>query len=117
MEVKISIRVRGFAVDVIVKFANHIIKSNIYKSIIKLKNIKVCNLFPSTSAATLVVGERIFLHGNLPSCRKKRVNRANKLRRDGVLPSVWTLHGKIYVKTSVEGRLIKINDLEDLENL
>ena len=49
--------------------------------------------------------------------RKKIVNRANEMRRDAVLLSVWTLDGKVYVKTSPEGRPIKINDLEDLESL
>ena len=33
------------------------------------------------------------------------------------LLSVWTLDGKVYVKTSPEGRPIKIKDLEDLESL
>jgi hypothetical protein len=102
---------------IIVKFANHKIKSNIYKSRTKLKNIKVSNLFPSATAATRAAGDRIFLHENLTSYRKKIVNRANEMRRDGLLLSVWTLDGKIYVKTSPEGRPIKINDLEDLENV
>ena len=31
--------------------------------------------------------------------------------------SVWTLDNKIYMKTSPEGSLIKINGLEDLENV
>jgi len=39
------------------------------------------------------------------------------MREDGVLLSVWSLDGKIYVMTSPEGRPIKINDLEDLENV
>ena len=103
--------------QIIVKFANHKIKSNIYKSRAKLKNIKVSNLFPSATAATRVAGDRIFLCENLTSYRKKIVNRANEMRRDGLLLSVWTLDGKIYVKTSPEGRPIKINDLEDLENV
>ena len=55
---------------IIVKFANHKVKSNIYKSRIKLKNIKVFNLFPSADAATLAAGNRIFLHENLTSYRK-----------------------------------------------
>ena len=83
---------------IIVKFANLKIKSNIYKSRAKL-------------------GDRIFLHENLTSYRKKIVNRANEMRRDGAVLSVWTLDGKVYVKTSPEGRPIKINDLEDLEDL
>ena len=102
---------------IIVKFANHKIKSSICKSRIKLKNIKVSKLFPSADAATRAAGDRIFLHENLTSYRKKIVNRANEMRRDGVLLSVWTLDGKVYVKTSPEGIPIKINDLEDLENL
>ena len=100
-----------------VKFANHKIKSNIYKSRTKLKNIKVSSLFPGANAATRAAGDRIFLHENLTSYRKKIVNRANEMRRDAVLLSVWTLDGKVYVKTSPEGRPIKINDLEDLESL
>ena len=102
---------------VIVKFANHKIKSNVYKSRTKLKHIKVSNLFPVANAATRAVGDRIFLHENLTSYRKKIVNRANEMRRDEVLLSAWTPDGKVYVKTSPEGTLIKINDLEDLESL
>ena len=103
---------------IIVKFANHKIKSNIYKSRTKLKkNIKVCNRFPGANAATRAARDRIFLHENLSSYRKKIVNRANEMRRDEVLLNVWTLDGKVYVKTSPEGRPMKINDLEDLESL
>lgn len=57
------------------------------------------------------------MHENLTSYRKKKVNRANEMRRDGLLLNVWTLDDKIYVKTSPEGRPIKINNLEDLENV
>ena len=92
-------------------------KSNIYKSRTKLKNIKVSNLFPGANAATPAAGDRIFWHENLTSYGKKIVSRVNKTRRDEVLQSVWTLDGKVYVKTSPEGRAIKINDLEDLESL
>ena len=100
-----------------VKFGNHKIKSNVYKSRTKLKDIKVSNLFPGANAATRAAGDRIFLHENLTSYTKKIVNRANEMRRDEVLLGAWTLDGKVYAKTSPEGRLIKINDLEDLESL
>ena len=116
VEISHKLKRRGIK-PIIVKFANHKVKSNIYRSRTKLKNIKVSNLFPSADAATLAAGNRIFLHENLTSYRKKIVNRANELRRDSLLLSVWTLDGKVYVKTSPEGRPIKINDLEDLENL
>ena len=81
---------------IIVKFANHKIKSNIYKSRAKLKNIQVSSLFPSVNTATHAAGDHIFLHEHA-KCLDPR----------------W----KIYVKTSPEGRLIKINNLEYLENL
>ena len=102
---------------IIVKFAHHKIKSDIYKSRTKLKNIKVSNLFPGTNAATRAAGDPIFWHENLTSYRKEIVNRANEIRRDEVLLSAWTLDGKVYVKTSPEGRPIKINNVEDLESL
>ena len=49
----------------------------------------------------------ILLEEDSKSCERKE--------KRWVLLSVWTLDGKIYVKTSPEGRPIKINDLEDLE--
>ena len=45
------------------------------------------------------------------------MNKANEMRRDGVLISVWSMDGKIFVKTSPEGRPIKIDELEDLDYL
>ena len=45
------------------------------------------------------------------------MSRANEKRRDGEVLSVWSMDGAIYVKTSPDGRPIKINDLEDLESL
>ena len=43
--------------------------------------------------------------------------KANKKRRDGELSSAWSMDRTIYVKTSPDGRPIKIIELEDLENL
>lgn len=102
---------------IIVKFVNYKIKSNIYKLRIKLKNIKVFNLFFGVNVVICVVGDCIFLYENFIFYRKKIVNCVNEMRRDVVLLSVWILDGKVYVKILLEGRLIKINDLEDLESL
>ena len=41
----------------------------------------------------------------------------NKRRRDGSLLSIWTLDGKVYVKTSPRGSPIRIFAEEDLINL
>ena len=39
------------------------------------------------------------------------------MRRNEELLSVWSMDGKIYVKTSPQGTPIKINELEDLDYL
>jgi len=102
---------------IIVKFVSHKVKTSLYKARVKLKNVSISNLFPSSTAATRTEATRIFLNENLTSYRRRIVNRANEMRRDGLLLSVWTLDGKIFVKTSPEGSPIKINEIEDLETI
>ena len=100
---------------IIVKFVSHKVKTNLYRARTKLKNVSVSSLFPSLSAAGRAGSNRIYLNENLTSYRRKIVNRANAMRNDGLLLSVWTMDGEIYVKTSPEGRPTQINELEDLE--
>ena len=100
---------------IIVKFVSHKVKTQLYKERTKLKNVNISDLFPSATSATRAAATRIFLNENLTSYRRKIVNRANEMRRDGLLLSVWTLDGKIFVKTSPNGSPIRINELEDLE--
>ena len=88
-------------------------KTQLHKERVKLKNVS--DLFPSATSATRVEAARIFLNENLTSYRRKIVIHANEMRRDGLLLSVWTLDGKIFVKTSPNGSPIRINELEDLE--
>ena len=45
------------------------------------------------------------------------VDSANGERRDGNLVSVWTIDGKIFVKTSPNGTPVRINSEYDLDNL
>lgn len=42
---------------------------------------------------------------------------ANQMRKDGMLSSVWSMDGKIYVKTSPDGAVQRIHSQEDLDNL
>ena len=100
---------------IIVKFVSHKMKTQLYKERVKLKNVNISDLFPSATLATRAEATRIFLNENLTSFRRKIVNRANEMRRDGLLLSIWTLDGKIFVKTSPNGSPIRINELEDLE--
>ena len=102
---------------IIVKFIIHKVKTNLYRARVKLKGVKVSDIFPHCSSSTLVQADRIFLNENLTSYRKKIINRANEMRRNEEVLSVWSMDGKIYVKTSPQGRPIKINELEDLDYL
>ena len=47
---------------IIVKFQNHKVKSRLYKARTKLKNVRVSDLFPFSTAATRVASERIYLN-------------------------------------------------------
>ena len=42
---------------------------------------------------------------------------ADGMKEDGLLKGVWAIDGKIFVKTSPEGRPIRINTEDDLNNL
>ena len=110
---------RKGAKSIIVKFVSHKVKTNLYKARTKLKNVSFSSLFPASTAATRVASGKIYLivFENLTSYRKKIVNRANEMRKDGSILSVWTMDGKIFIKTSPEGRPIKISELEDLDYL
>ncbi|KAL9957825.1 hypothetical protein ACROYT_G034773 [Oculina patagonica] len=94
---------------IIAKFISHKVKTNLYRARVKLKNIKVSDLFPGSSYATSARSEKIFLNENLTSYRRQIVNRANEKRRDGELLSVWTLDGTIFVKTSPEAKDLTVS--------
>ena len=61
--------------------------------------------------------ERIYLNENLTSYRRGILKEANQKRKDGLVLSAWSMDGKIFVKTSPDGRPIRIYDKSDLENL
>lgn len=102
---------------IIAKFISHKVKTNLYRARTKLKQVKMADVFPDSSYATRVQSTRIFINENLTSYRRRIMSKANEKRRDGELLSVWSMDGTIYVKTSPDGRPIKIVELEDLENL
>ena len=76
----------------------------------KLKHVRVSDLFPYSSAATRVESERIYLNENLTSYRRGILKEANQKRKDGLVLSAWSMDGKIFVKTSPDGRPIRIYD-------
>lgn len=99
---------------IIVKFTSHKTKSKLYRERTKLKRVKVSDIFPSYS---LTPEARIFIHENLTPYRKSVVAEASKRRRNGTLHNLWTLDGKIYVKTSPDGNPIRIFCVEDLDDI
>ena len=100
---------------IIVKLVSHKTKTSLYKARVNLHNIKLPNLFPGTHSPES--RDRISIYENLTFYRKKIVNEANTMRRDGELLKVWTMDGQIYVKTSPEGKPIRIMELDDLKSL
>ena len=102
---------------ILVKFVSHKTKTQLYKKRTSLKHVKLSDIFPNASAATIVEGKKIFINENLTSFRRGLLNKANEKRRQGMLVSVWTWDGKIFVKTSPEGRPVRIYHYSDLDRL
>ena len=99
---------------IIAKFCSHKVKSAIYRARTQLKQVKVCDLFPSYPSSGQ---QRIFINENLTAFRRRAVEEANKRRREGTLISVCTLDGKIFVKTSPNGSPTRIFCKKDLDNM
>lgn len=103
--------------SIIVKFISHKKKSQLYKKRTELKEINLADIFPGSSTAAIAKSKGIFINENLTPYRKHIMKKANELKKDRVIQSVWTLDGKIFVKTSPEGSPIRIYCEDDLDNL
>ena len=101
---------------IIAKFCSHKVKTSLYKARIKLKNIKAADLFPGFASAVRSK-DRLFINENLTNYRRRLVDSANQRRRDGCITSVWTMDGKVYVKTSPDGNPTRIFSENDLDAL
>ena len=102
---------------IIVKFLSHKKKTQLYKKRTALKKIKLANMFPGPSSAAIANSTGIFINENLTPFRKKIMKKANQLKKHNQLLSAWTLDGKIFVKTSPEGKPIRIYCEDDLQSL
>ena len=103
--------------NIIVKFISHKKKTALYKKRIELKNVKITQLFPHSTTAAALASERLYINENLTSFRKDLMKEANQMKKDGLLVSVWSMDGKIYVKTSPDGAPKRIRSREDLDNV
>ena len=75
-------------------------KSSFYKQIVRLKNVHFADIFPNATAANRVQTSKIFINENLTAFRKELVGKANARKEELSLLSVWTIDGKVFVKTS-----------------
>ena len=105
---------RKDAGTILVKFQSHKAKSRFYKARIKLKNIRLPDVFPNVSTATRVAAGqgRTFINENLTTYRKDLLRKANDKRKDGLVISAWSQDGKIFVKTSPSGTPVRIYEKE-----
>ena len=103
--------------DVIVKFKSHKKKTALDKKRTVLKNVRISQLFPDCPAATALASKRLFINENLTPYRRDLMKETNQMRKDGMLSKVWSMDGKIYVKTSPEDAVQRIHSQEDLDNL
>ena len=98
---------------IIVKFVSHKVKSLVYKARTRLKNVSLTGLFQDFPASSRTESNRIHMCESLTAYRRHLVNKLNTKRRNNELLSVWTMDGKIFVKTSPEGSPIRIFCDED----
>ena len=101
---------------IIVKFVSHKVKSQVYKARTRLKNVSLTGLFQDCPASSRTESNRIHMCESLTAYRHHLVNKSNTKRRNNELLNVWTMDGKVFVKTSPEGSPIRISCDEDLDN-
>jgi len=95
---------------------SHKVKSLFYKARTKLKNVKTSGVFPSYAFASRE-DQRIFINENLTNYPRELFWKANKMKKDNMITSTWTMDGKIFVKTSPSGTPVRIYCVEDLDDL
>ena len=102
---------------IIARFVSHKVKRALYKNRVQLKNVELLELFPSASVPARVASERIFINENLTAFHWRLVKKATDKKNDQLPLGVWTIDGKVFVKTSPAGNPIRICYESDLDNL
>ena len=106
---------------VLAKFESRKIKSKIYKARANLKTVSVQSLFSgsfvSSVQGTSARPNGIYINENLTPYRKEMMGLAVKKRHDGKINKVWTLDGKIFIKTTPTGNPHQMFSLEDVKEL
>ena len=79
-DIEISHHLKGEvgAKPIIVKFVSHKKKAELYKQRTKLRNTSLSDVFPESSAASIVSSKGIYINENLTSFRRELLKEANK---------------------------------------
>ena len=106
---------------VLAKFVSDKVKSKIYKARTNLKAVSVQSLFPDSSVSsvrgTTARPKGIYINENLTPYRKEMMGLAVEKRHDGKINKVWTLDGKIFIKTTPTGNPRQMFSVEDVKEL
>ena len=102
---------------IIAKFVSHKVKTRLYKERTKLKDIRIASVFPSFSNAASAGVNRVYINENLTAYRRKLVAIGREMREDGTINNIWTIDGKVFVKTSPDGSPTRIREENDFKNL
>ena len=103
--------------SVLAKFVNHKVKSKVYKARTNLKNVYLPDLFPGCSVDTTAPPKRIFINENLTLYRREMMGLAVEKKNNGKFQKVWSLDGKIFMKTSPTGNPRQIHSIEYIKEL
>ena len=102
---------------IIAKFVSHKVKTRLYKERTKLKDIRIASVFPSFSNAASAGVNRVYINENLTAYRRKLVAIGREMREDGTINNIWTIDGKVFVKTSPDGLPTRIREEDDFKDL
>ena len=102
---------------IIAKFVSHKVKTRLYKERTKLKDIRIASVFPSFSNAASAGVNRVYINENLTAYRRQLVAIGREMREDGTINNIWTIDGKVFVKTSPDGSPTRIREEDDFKNL
>ena len=94
---------------IIARCVSHKVKRALYKNRVRMKTVKFSELFPNASAPARVPLERIFINENLTTIRRRLVKKATDKKNDGLLLGVWSIDGKVFVKTWPDGDPVRFS--------
>ena len=92
---------------IIARFNNYNAKSKLYKARLNLRNVTLQDLGT----------EKIFINETLTAWKAELFKEARKVRKKFHNGKMWTVDGKIFLKTDFNAKVLKIDSYEDLKAL